>query len=90
MHLLFMRKNKTIAANLRNDKVLDMLERNLKTYCSIHSILPETILDGKTMKELVTEIIASVQLSDARAAKMELVQFLQLLDAFHQKHIHFK
>ena len=90
MHLLFTRKNKTIAANLKNDKVLDMLEKNMNTYCSIHSISPQSILQGRTMKDLVGRVLEETQLHEARAAKMELVQFLQLLDAFHQKHIHFR
>jgi 18S rRNA (adenine1779-N6/adenine1780-N6)-dimethyltransferase len=90
MHLLFTRKNRTLAANLKNDKVLDILEHNMKTYCSLHSLAPASILQGKSMKELVGDILDAVHLASARASKMELVQFLQLLDAFHQKHIHFR
>lgn len=91
MHLLFMRKNKTVSANLKNDKVLVMFEKNLKTFCSINNVDVQSILPaGKTMKDIVTDILVETKLGDSRAAKMELEEFLLLLDAFHQRHVHFR
>jgi 18S rRNA (adenine1779-N6/adenine1780-N6)-dimethyltransferase len=90
MHLLFMRKNKTIRSILKEDKVLSLLERNLQTYCAIQNIPIDNVLaPPKTMKSLVNEILDRVGLAEYRAAKMDLTQFLTLLDAFHQQHIHF-
>lgn len=87
MHILFQRKNKTIAANLKNDKVCDLLLANYKTFCSLKSMTPTPDID---MKAIVGSILEETRLVDARAAKMDIDDFLRLLDGFHQKGIHFK
>lgn len=86
-----MRKNKTINANLRNDKVLALMESNMRTYCSLHEIDVATLLpEGTQMKDVVTGILEQTKLGECRASKMELEEFLVLLEAFHKCHIHFK
>ena len=75
MHLLFQRKNKTIGAILRNDKVCQVLEKNYRTYCALKGIL---IDDTRplVLRDLVTEVLEHTGLVDARAAKMDMDDFL--------------
>ncbi len=84
VQLLFQRKNKTIGAILKQDNVLAMLGKN---YMAITNNGDQEELPP--MKQWVQEILAETNLVDARASKMDIPDFLRLLDAFHQRNVHF-
>lgn len=39
MRILFVRKNKTVSGNFKVSAVLDILEKNYKTFCSLNNIV---------------------------------------------------
>ena len=93
LRILFSRKNRTLAANFKTTSVLSLLEKNLRTFCAIQNRpLPESLNgcqpDG--MKQLVLSVLESVDFQEKRAAKMDIDDFLKLLEAFHASNIHFK
>lgn len=93
MHLLFQRKNKTIGSILKHEKVCDLLESNYKTFCSVmrdDQRMHVEYFEGKVpIKQWIQKILESTGLKESRASKMDITDFLKLLDAFHQKGIHF-
>ncbi|KIJ18159.1 hypothetical protein PAXINDRAFT_129433 [Paxillus involutus ATCC 200175] len=84
--ILFSRKNKTVHATFMAKGVLDMLEKNWRTWCSGQNKMVE---DGVSMKAKVEEVLNSTGYSDQRAAKMTIDDLLKLLSAFHDEGIHF-
>ncbi|SAM07000.1 hypothetical protein [Absidia glauca] len=86
LRILFVRKHKTLAANFKQTTVLNMLEQNYKTYCSAHDMMVEADFDIKTM---VLGILDSIDMSLARAAKLDLDDFLKILLTFNRANIHF-
>ncbi|KAI7907714.1 dimethyladenosine transferase [Cokeromyces recurvatus] len=86
LRILFTRKHKTFSANFKQSTVLDMLEKNYKTYCAAHEMMVESDFD---IKAKVTQILESVSMSDKRAARCDLDDFLNLLLAFNTANIHF-
>lgn len=73
VRILFMRKNKTAAANFKTTSVLEMLERNYKTYCAVHSIAVEPMLD---VRGRVLQVLEATGKAECRAAKMDIDDFL--------------
>lgn len=86
VRICFCRKNKTLAANFKTQSVLSMLESNYRTLQSQNGQLMDADFD---IKKVVLDVLESVQMSEARAAKMSIDHFLKLLDAFHRHGIHF-
>ncbi|KAI9482978.1 MAG: dimethyladenosine transferase [Benjaminiella poitrasii] len=86
LRILFTRKHKTFSANFKQTSVLDILEQNYKTYCAAHEMMVEPDFD---MKSKVVNVLESVNMSDKRAAKCDLDDFLNLLLAFNTANIHF-
>lgn len=86
VRVCFSRKNKTLAASFKIKTVLDMVESNYKTYCAQHDRIVEEGFDAKVK---VQEVLDSVGMSETRAAKMDIDDFLKLLNAFHENGIHF-
>eukprot|EP01098_Paradermamoeba_levis_P006139 TRINITY_DN2547_c0_g1_i1.p1 TRINITY_DN2547_c0_g1~~TRINITY_DN2547_c0_g1_i1.p1 ORF type:complete len:340 (-),score=112.56 TRINITY_DN2547_c0_g1_i1:36-938(-) len=87
VRLCFSRKNKTLGAIFKKDNVLTMLEENYKTFCSLNNI---TIPEGDpSMKEKINEILTSNDFTEKRSNKMDLDDFLRLLDCFNKQNIHF-
>ncbi|KAF8841018.1 rRNA adenine dimethylase [Paxillus ammoniavirescens] len=84
--IIFSRKNKTVHATFMAKGVLDMLEKNWRTWCSGQNKMVE---DGVSMKAKVEEVLNSMGYSDQRAAKMTIDDLLKLLSAFHDEGIHF-
>lgn len=39
LRIVFSRRNKTIAANFKTNTVMNMLEKNYKTFCAIRNIV---------------------------------------------------
>jgi len=85
IRLCFSRKNKTIGAIFKNKKVLNMLEENYKTFCSLNNL--EVSETG--IKERVCNILEENGFSELRSSKLELDDFLRLLNSFNQAQLHF-
>jgi 18S rRNA (adenine1779-N6/adenine1780-N6)-dimethyltransferase len=62
-----------------------MLEENMKTQLSVANSAASNI----DIKSLVEKILFDTNYTEARAAKMEINDFLALLSAFNAKGIHF-
>ncbi|KAJ3294253.1 dimethyladenosine transferase, partial [Borealophlyctis nickersoniae] len=73
LRILFVRKNKTIAANFKTTSILEMLEHNYKTYCSLKGLDIPIDFD---VKESVMRILISLGMAENRAAKMDNDDFL--------------
>jgi len=86
VRLAFQRKNKTLAANFKSDAVLTMLEQNYKTFCALNNVMAD---DSVAFKDQVLAILDATGMSEKRAAKMDIDDFLALLAAFNEKGIHF-
>lgn len=87
VRLLFNRKNKTLRASLCTKAVLAVLAENFKTHCSLKGMaLPDPMPD---MKSVVVGVLNACELADSRAAKLDVDDFLGLLNAFNKQGIHF-
>ncbi|KAI6020534.1 S-adenosyl-L-methionine-dependent methyltransferase [Pisolithus marmoratus] len=84
--IVFSRKNKTVHASFAAKGVMEMLEKNWRTWCSLQNV-PTT--DDASIKEMVAKVLDSTGYSDQRAAKMAVDDLLKLLSAFHDVGIHF-
>lgn len=87
VRILFLRKNKTVGANFKTTSVLDMLERNYRTYCSLRAI---TIMEPLDVKGMVAQILETTEIALKRASKMDLDDYLRLLVAFNEAGFHFR
>lgn len=84
--ICFSRKNKTIAASFKQNKVLELLEKNYKVHCSVHNIaLPENF----KIKEKVEEILKANDFDSKRSRTMDIDDFLSLLHCFNAEGLHF-
>jgi len=86
MRIVFVRKNKTLAANFKTTSVLQIIENNYKTFCSANNMMIEDTLD---IKQKVINVLQSVDMAESRASKLDIDDFLKLLYAFNQANIHF-
>ncbi|KAI8068129.1 dimethyladenosine transferase [Gilbertella persicaria] len=86
LRILFTRKHKTFSANFKQTTVLNMLEQNYKTYCAAHEMMVESDFD---IKSKVVGVLEGVGMSEMRAARCDLDDFLKLLLAFNTANIHF-
>lgn len=84
--IVFSRKNKTIHASFTAKGVMEMLEKNWRTWCSLQN---KTVTEDASIKEIVARVLDSTGYSDQRAAKMTVDDLLKLLSAFHDEGIHF-
>lgn len=87
VRILFLRKNKTVAANFKTGSVLDMLEKNYRTWCSLKNVPISEPLD---VKGTIIKILEQTGLAETRAAKMDIDDFLRLLVAFNEAGFHFQ
>jgi 18S rRNA (adenine1779-N6/adenine1780-N6)-dimethyltransferase len=79
LRILFLRKNKTVAANMKTTSILEMLESNYKTVCAIQGRDVPMDFDCKA---LVMKILHETDMAEKRACKMDQDDFLSLLMAF--------
>ncbi|KAI6102855.1 S-adenosyl-L-methionine-dependent methyltransferase [Pisolithus sp. B1] len=84
--IIFSRRNKTIHASFTAKGVMEMLEKNWRTWCSLQN---KTVTEDASIKEIVARVLDSTGYSDQRAAKMTVDDLLKLLSAFHDEGIHF-
>lgn len=97
VRVLFLRKNKTVAANFKTKSVMDMLVRNFCAYHEKqdvkHSIFARSLNSEEelsaSIRDLVIQIIEGTGLADSRASKMDQDDFLKLLLALNEHHFHF-
>ena len=89
VRLCFNRKNKTIRAILTSKSVISLLEKNLKTFHSIKSLPLDPAFGANEMKALVEQVLNSIGYAEKRAAKMDIDEFLTLLDAFNKHNVRF-
>lgn len=79
LRILFVRKNKTVAANFKTNSVMEMLEYNYKTYLSLKGMdYPMDV----NVKAIVLELLEKTGMGEMRASKMDNDDFLGLLSAF--------
>ncbi|SCU79694.1 LANO_0A07206g1_1 [Lachancea nothofagi CBS 11611] len=93
LRIVFVRKNRTIAAGFKSTTVLEILEKNYKAFLASVNSGSEMVDDTNSMLDIVKNKIETVLketgLSDKRAGKCDQTDFLRLLYAFHQVGIHF-
>ncbi|CAI4052468.1 hypothetical protein N7582_005451 [Saccharomyces uvarum] len=91
LRIVFVRKNRMISAGFKSTSVMDILEKNYKTFLAMNN---EMVDDTKgsmhdIIKEKIETVLRETDLSDKRAGKCDQNDFLRLLYAFHQVGIHF-
>ncbi|KAJ2726137.1 Dimethyladenosine transferase [Coemansia sp. Benny D115] len=86
VRIAFSRKHKTLAANFKSTATMQMLEDNYKTYCAANEVMVEPDFD---IKAKVIGVLERLDYADKRAFKLDIVDFLSLLAAFHDAGIHF-
>ncbi|CEP63360.1 putative dimethyladenosine transferase LALA0_S08e00650g [Lachancea lanzarotensis] len=94
LRIVFVRKNRTIAAGFKSNTVLEILEKNYKAYLAAVNDGSEMVDDSTgsmidVVKQKIEAVLNSTGLSAKRAGKCDQTDFLQLLYAFHQVGIHF-
>jgi len=87
IRLCFTRKNKTLSAIFRAKSVLDLLESNYITWCSLNSVAVEKPVVG--FKEKVIEILEKNDFAEKRSSKLSVDDFLLLLTCFNKEGLHF-
>ena len=86
VRIVFVRKNKTVSANFGSKAVLDMIEKNYRTQCSLDG----TLLDeGFDIKDKVMKLLEESGFGEKRARVMDMDDFLALLNVFNSNGIHF-
>jgi len=87
VRLCFNRKNKTLAAIFRRKTVADLLEANFRTFCSLNGKpIPDPLPD---MRETALAVLRESGYADARSSKLDIDDFLKLLNAFNARDLHF-
>ena len=115
LRVVFNRKNGTLGKAFKTTSVLQMLERNHRTFLALSqggigdrpstgTGTSDTAMDtsadtpadtsmdtdASNIKALVLNVLESTGFADSRANKMDIDDFLKLLDAFHAVGIHFR
>ena len=86
VRIVFVRKNKTVAANFGSKAVMDMILQNYRTQCSLSGTLLEEDFD---IKAKVNKLLDESGFAQKRARTMDMDDFLQLLNVFNSNGIHF-
>jgi 18S rRNA (adenine1779-N6/adenine1780-N6)-dimethyltransferase len=85
VRLCFGRKNKSLGGVFRNKKIIALMEKNYKTYCSLNN----KPVGDVPVKDLVLKILTDTDLLEKRSAKLDMDDFLKLLNAFNTAGFHF-
>lgn len=85
VRLAFSRKNKTLRAIFTNKNVVEMMDKNYKTWCSLKGQAPS----ATPVKDMITQLLDSVEMGDKRASKLDQDDFLRLLELFNKNGFHF-
>lgn len=84
--ILFSRRNKTVHGNFMAKGVIDMLEKNWRTWCAENN---QVVEDNVDMKAKIEKVLNDTENYENRAAKMDIDDLLKFLSAFHDVGIHF-
>ncbi|KYR01226.1 dimethyladenosine transferase [Tieghemostelium lacteum] len=90
IRLCFSRKNKTLSGIFRVKSVIEMLHQNYKTFCALENKMETDEMTEEKMKDLVIRVLEENESLESRSSKMEINDFLKLLNKFHEVGIHFK
>ena len=85
--LCFNRKNKTFRAVFTTKSVLSLFASNYKTYCSLNNKPYPDV--APNMKDVVLEVLTKIDFLGKRASKLDVDDFLLLLNGFNAVGIHF-
>ncbi|XP_026572917.1 probable dimethyladenosine transferase isoform X2 [Pseudonaja textilis] len=86
LRIVFVRKNKTLAAIFNSNAVKQLLEQNYRIHCSQNNLqIPENF----NIAELTHEILKDTGYSEKRARVMDIDDFISVLHGFNAKGIHF-
>lgn len=86
VRILFSRKNKTCSANFKASGIYEMLEKNYRTVCSLKNT---PVPDNFDIKKVVDDCLTASGYAEARAAKMDIDDFLKVLVTFNEAGLHF-
>lgn len=67
-------QNKTLRAIFNNKHVLELMEKNYRTFCALNSVTPAA---PEQIKEVVLKILDTTELADKRSSKLEQDDFLK-------------
>ncbi|KAJ6542734.1 S-adenosyl-L-methionine-dependent methyltransferase [Mycena capillaripes] len=88
--ILFSRRNKTVHGNFMAKGVIDMLEKNWRTWCAeTEQVGAFMVEDNVNMKAKIEQVLIDTGNAENRAAKMDVDDLLKLLSAFHDIGVHF-
>jgi 18S rRNA (adenine1779-N6/adenine1780-N6)-dimethyltransferase len=86
VRLVFNRKNKTLRAGLTSKTVLELLDRNYRTVASIKGT---PVSDGFSVQTIIESVLEATGNVGKRGSKMDIDDFLTLLEAMNAAGIHF-
>ncbi|XP_069126113.1 dimethyladenosine transferase-like [Argopecten irradians] len=86
VRICFSRKNKTLGAAFKFNTVLELLEKNYRTHCSLNSIPVPGDFDIKTK---INDLLLEKDFEKKRARTMDIDDFLGLLNCFNSAGFHF-
>jgi 18S rRNA (adenine1779-N6/adenine1780-N6)-dimethyltransferase len=86
LRIIFNRPNKTISAGFKTDTVLNMLEQNYKTACALKN---KDVPMDLNIKSTVSDLLHKSGFAEQRASKMDVSDFLSLLNTFNDAGFHF-
>ena len=86
LRIAFNRPNKTLFANFKTTTVLDMLEKNYKTLCSLEG--RDVPMDFDCSAE-VGKVLEACDMADQRPSKMEVDEYLKVLTSMNKAGFHF-
>nr|ACO10705.1 Probable dimethyladenosine transferase [Caligus rogercresseyi] len=84
--ICFVRKNKTLGAAFSQTPVLMTLDKNYRTHLSLKE---EMVPEEFSIKDLIEEVLESIDFKEKRGRTMDIDDFMKLLHAFNAKGIHF-
>lgn len=79
MQILFSRKNRTIGANIKNEKIVSMLYKNFLTNAAMTGGNTDgsPVSSPDDVRHLIEDILDHLQMAESRAAKMDTTLFLR-------------
>merc|ERR1719230_63071 len=80
MRICFGRKNKTLRSSFNMAYTIKMLEDNYKTWCMLTGRTPAKV----SIKELVMEVLNSLEMAEKRAIRIDLDGYFKLLLEFNK------
>ncbi|ODQ77331.1 hypothetical protein BABINDRAFT_163590 [Babjeviella inositovora NRRL Y-12698] len=92
LRILFVRKNRTVAAGFKSSKILEILENNYKAYLAAQEdamMTEDNAALSKIVKDKIDRVLTDTGFAEKRSAKLDQTDYMKLLYAFHQVGIHF-